>query len=210
MKTPLLAVLLALGSAAFASDPLMPIPMGPAGAGQCVVGSEGCGQPRGAAMDPVGEAVIVGLGQRAVPTLGGDAVEKAAKLAAAQLAKTSETTDIAGNATDLVAIGGQIINPGGSQATFRSATGMTLNAAAAAAEGSLGMPKQATFDTRVDGSGLAAAAPAKPSGLSYVHSQKVEAVVGAKIDPFGSDPKLNAGDAGMGAGGTRASSNGSR
>jgi hypothetical protein len=205
MKTPLLAVLLALGPAVFAADPLTPIPMGPAGAGQCVVGSDGCGLARGAAMDPVGEAVIVGLGQRAVPSLGGDAVEKAAKMAAAQLTKAPEVADIAGTSTDLVGIGGQIINPGGT--TFRSATGMTLNAAAAAAEGSLGMPKQATFDTHVDGSGIAAAAPAKPSGLSYFHSQKVEAVVGAKVDPFGGDPKLNAGDAGMSAGGTRASAN---
>lgn len=212
MKTPLFAVLLSLASAA-AADPLLPIPMGPAGAGQCVIGSDGCGLARGASMDPVGEAVIVGLGQRAVPTLGGDAVEKAAKLAAAQIAqavKAPETTDIAGSATDLVAIGGQIINPGGSATPFRSATGMNLGAAAAAAEGSSMLPKQATFDTRVDGSGIASAAPAKASGLSYIHSQKVEAVVGAKTDPFAGDPKLNAGDADMAAGGTRASSNGAR
>ncbi|HXS99992.1 MAG TPA: hypothetical protein VN915_04920 [Elusimicrobiota bacterium] len=210
MKTPLFAALLALAASAFA-DPLVPIPMGPAGAGQCIIGSDGCGAPRGSAMDPVGEAVIVGLGQRAVPSLGGDALEKAAKMIAAQqAAKAPAAEDVAGSATDLVAIGGQIINPGGSAAPFRSATGMSLGAAAAAGEGSSMLPKQATFDTRVDGSAIAAAAPAKATGLSYVHSQKVEAVVGAKTDPFAGDPKLNAGDAEMGAGGTRASSNGAR
>jgi len=209
MKTPLFAVLLALAASASA-DPLVAIPMGPAGAGQCVIGAEGCGVARGAAMDPVGEAVIVGLGQRAVPSLGGDALEKAAKMIAAQQAPKAPAEDIAGSATDLVAIGGQIINPGGAQAPFRSATGMSLNAATAAAEGSSMLAKQATFDTRVDGAGIASAAPAKASGLSYLHSQKVEAVVGAKVDPFGVDPKLNAGDSDMAAGGTRASSNGSR
>lgn len=209
MKTPLFAVLLALAASASA-DPLIPIPMGPAASGQCVIGSDGCGVARGAAMDPVSEAVIVGLGQRAVPSLGGDALEKAEKMVAAQAAKTAPAEDVAGSATDIAAIGGQIINPGGSAAPFRSATGMNLGAAAAAAEGSSMLPKQATFDTHVDGSAVASASPAKATGLSYVHSQKVEAVVGAKIDPFGSDPKLNAGDSGLGAGGTRASSNGSR
>jgi hypothetical protein len=211
MKSPLFAVaalLTALAAPAF-SEPLMPIPMGPAGSGQCVVGSDGCGLARGAAMDPVSEAVIVGLGQRAVPTLGGDAAAKAAKLAAAAPAKPVDT-DVAGTSTDLVAIGGQIINPSGSQTPFHSATGMNLGAAAAAAEASSNLPRQATFDTRVDGSGIASAKPGKATGLSYIQSQKVEAAIGAKTDPFSGDPKLNAGDADMSAGGTRASSNGSR
>jgi hypothetical protein len=207
MKNPLFAfaALLSLAAAPAFSEPLMAIPMGPAGSGQCVIGSDGCGLARGAAMDPVAEAVIVGLGQRAVPSLGGDSVAKANKMTNAA-AKAPDAPDT----TDLVAIGGQIINPIGGQTPFHSATGMNLGASAAAAEGSSMLPHQATFDTHVDGSGIEAAHAGKATGLSYVHSQKVEAVVGAKTDPFSGDPKLNAGDADMGAGGTRASSNGSR
>ena len=211
MKNPLfaLAALLSLAAAPAFSEPLVPVPMGPAASGQCVIGSEGCGLARGAAMDPVSEAVIVGLGQRAVPTIGGEASAKAAKMAAAA-AKPANTGDAAADSTDLVAIGGQIINPVGGQTPFHSATGMNLGAAAAGAEGSSMLPRQATFDTHVDGSGIAAAKVGKATGLSYVQSQKVESVIGAKTDPFTGDPKLNAGDADMGAGGTRASSNGSR
>ena len=204
MKTPLFAVLLSLATAA-AAEPLVPVPMGPAASGQCVIGSDGCGLARGAAMDPVSEAVIVGLGQRAVPTIGGESSAKAAKMAAA-----AKAPDAAPDTTDLVAIGGQIINPLGAQTPFHSATGMNLGASAAAAEASSNLPRQGTFDTHVDGSGIAAARPGKATGLSYVHTQKVEAAIGAKTDPFSGDPKLNAGDADMGAGGTRASSNGSR
>lgn len=208
MKTPLFAVLLALAVPAFA-EPLLPIPMGPAGSGQCVIGSNGCGLAQGAAMDPVSEAAIVDLGQRAVPTIGGGSAARAAKLAAA-LAKAPDLSDAADTSTDLVAIGGQIINPGGAQTPFHSATGMNLGSVAAAAEGSSMLPRQATFDTRVDGSGIASVKPGKASGLSYIQSQKVEAAIGAKTDPFSGDPKLNAGDADMSAGGTRASANGSR
>jgi hypothetical protein len=209
MKNPLFAVLFSLAAIPAFSEPLLPIPMGPAGSGQCVIGSEGCGLARGASMDPVAESVIVGLGQRAVPTIGGESAAKAAKIAAAA-AKSANTADAPADTTDLVAIGGQIINPLGARTPFHSATGMNLGAAAAAAEGASNLPRQATFDTRVDGSDIAAARPGKATGLSYIQSRKVEGAIGAKTDPFSGDPKLNAGDADMGAGGTRASSNGSR
>lgn len=217
MNTPLFAfaaLVSALAAApAFsqAAEPMIPIPMGPAASGQCVIGSEGCGLARGAAMDPVGEAALVGLGQRAVPTLGGDAAAKAAeRKAAAAAIKIPDASDAADSATDLVAIGGQIINPLASQTPFRSATGMSLGASAAAAEASSLRPRQATFDTRVDGSGIGTPQAGKAAGLSYIQSQKVEAALGGKGNAFGTDPKLSAGDADFAAGGTRASSNGSR
>jgi hypothetical protein len=204
----LISVLAAAPS--FADIPQTPIIMGPAVSGQCVVGSDGCGLAKGASMDPVGEAAIVGLGQRAVPTIGIDAAAKLAeKKAAAPAAKAPDPADAA-DLTDLVAIGGQIINPGAAAAApFRSATGMNLGASAAAAEGASMRPKQATFDTHVDGSGINTAPQVgKISGLSYTQSQKVETTLKGKGSAFDADPKLSAGDADFGAGGTRASSNG--
>ena len=213
MNTPRFAaaaLISALAAApAFSDIPLTPITMGPAASGQCVVGSDGCGLAKGASMDPVGEAAIVGLGQRAVPTIGGDASAKLAERKAAAAAPKAADPAEAADITDLVAIGGQIINPAGAGAPpFHSATGMNLSASAAAAEGASMRPRQATFDTHVDGSAIPTPTVGKATGLSYIQSQKVQATLGNKGAAFGTDPKLNAGDAGFGAGGTSASSDG--
>jgi hypothetical protein len=204
------ALISALAAPAFAQTAaLTPIPVGPAAAGQCVIGSESCGLARGAAMDPVGEAALVGLGQSMVPPLGGDSSGRsAADKKTAPSTKTPDLSESADAGTDLVAIGGQIINPLGAGApVFRSATGMNLNASAAAAEGASMRPRQATFDTHVDGSAIPTPSAAKPTGLSYTQMQKVEATLGGKGAAFGTDPKLSAGDGDFSAGGTRAAPN---
>jgi hypothetical protein len=207
MNTPRFAAVLisALAAApAFSQTaPLTPISMGPAAAGQCIIGSEGCGLARGALFDPVAEDALVGLGQRAVLTLRTEsprqiATEKPAPLAAP---KPQDASDAANSGTDVFAIGGQIINPLGGAAPLRGATTMNLGASASASA------RQATFDTHLDASGTAPAPVAKATGLSYVQSQKVEAALTGKAAAFGSDPKLSAGDADFSAGGFGASSN---
>ena len=201
------ALLSAAAGPAFCQNaPLTPITMGPAAAGQCVIGSEGCGLARGAAFDPVAEDALVGLGQRAVPTLRTDFPGRAAAETKPSLpaVKPQDVSDAPNAGADLFAIGGQIINPLGGAAPLRAAAGTNLGASASAAA------RQATFDTHVDASGTAPAPVAKATGLSYVQSQKVEASLGGKAGAFGSDPKLSAGDADFSAGGFGASSNGSR
>ena len=209
MNTPRLAAALitALAAPAFCQTaPLTPISMGPAAAGQCVIGSAGCGLARGASFDPVAEDALVGLGQRAVLTLRTDAPGSAASEKRPPLAapKPQDAADAANTGTDLFAIGGQIINPLGGAAPLRGATGMGLGASAS------GAARQATFDTHLDASGTAPVSVAKATGLSYVHSEKVEASLTGKSAAFGSDPKLSAGDADFAPGGFGAASNGSR
>ena len=182
------ALLPALAAApAFSQNaPLIPVAMGPAASGQCVIGSAGCGLARGAAMDPVAEDALVGLGQRAVPTIS--LPEKKAPPIAAK-----DDSDAAGSETDLAAIGGRIINPLGPAA----ASGADLGAAPAnpAAAGA---------------SEIEPAPVAKATGLAYTHSLKVEASLGGKESTFSGDPKLSAGDADFAPGGFGASTNGSR
>jgi hypothetical protein len=164
-----------------------------------VIGSEGCGVAPGASMDPVSEAALVGLGQRAVPTLNTPAPRIVAEKKPSSLAaKTPEDSSPA----DLLAIGGQIINPLAGASPFKSTS--------AAGLGSSASGRQATFDTHIDASGTSAAPVAKATGLSYVRSVKVEESLTGKEAAFGSDPKLSAGDADFGSGGFGASSNGSR
>jgi hypothetical protein len=204
MNTPRLAVAALLSAFAAApafsqTAPLTPITQGPAGPGQCVLGSEGCGVAAGSAMDPISEAALVGIGQRAVPVVNMPAQRSLAeKKAPPVAAKTIEDQDPA----DLVAIGGQIINPLAGAATFKGASAMGLGSSAAGS-------RQATFDTHVDGS-VTAAPAVKATGLSYTRSVQVQDTLTGKEAAFGSDPKLSAGDAEFGSGGFGASSNGSR
>jgi hypothetical protein len=214
MNTPRFAaaaLISALAAApAFSQPVLTPISMGPAGTGQCVIGSEGCGSA-GSAMDPISEGALVGLGQSMIPALGaphtsasGSAAGGAAAKKAPSIAKT--TGDAEDPGADLVAIGGQIINPLGGAAPGRGANGLALGAVAATSQPT----RQATFDTHIDGSPVPTPTSAKATGLSYIHSQKVESTIGGNATAFGTDPKLSAGDADFGSGGTRASANGSR
>jgi hypothetical protein len=207
MNTPRFAVaaLLLAAAPALCQPVLTPISMGPAGTGQCVIGSENCGAA-GSAMDPISEGALVGLGQSMVPALGpshaasGSAAGGAATKKAPSVARTTGDED---PGTDLVAIGGQIINPLGGAAPGRAANGMTLGVAAAQQPA-----RAATFDTHIDGSPVPTPTSAKATGLSYTHNQKVEATIGGNGAAFGTDPKLSAGDGDFGSGGTRASSNG--
>ena len=210
MNTPRFAAaaLLLAAAPAFSQPVLTPISMGPAGTGQCVIGSEGCGSA-GSAMDPISEGALVGLGQSMIPSLGaphssasGSAAGGAAAKKAPSVAKTGDAED---PGADLVAIGGQIINPLGGAAPGRGANGMGLGAVAAAAQQPT---RQATFDTHIDGSPVPTPTSAKATGLSYIHSQKVESTIGGNATAFGTDPKLSAGDGDFGSGGTRATSNG--
>lgn len=211
MNTPRFAVAVlssALAAAPAFSQPLMPVSMGPAGAGQCVLGSEGCGSA-GSIMDPLSEGTLMGLGQSMIPPLGNSSVAAgsasggaAAKKAPSVAPKSTNEED---PGTDLVAIGGQIINPLGGAAALHPANGMNLPISAAQQPA-----RSATFDTHLDGSAIPTPTSAKATGLSYVHSQKVESTIGGNANAFGSDPKLSAGDADFGSGGTRATANGSR
>ena len=191
-RLALAALLSALTSASSPAQPLIPVPMGPAGAGQCIIGSSACGLARDAVMDPVSEAALVQLGQEAVPSLG------TPRYAPPAVAASSESAE-EDSGTDLIALGGQIINPAGASAPLRG-TGLTAASPA----------RQATFDTRVDGTPIALEPAPKPAGLSYVHSLKVESIIGGKGAAFGNDPKLSAGDANFAPGGFGASPNGSR
>ena len=210
MNTPRFAVaamISALSAAPAFSQPLSAVPAVPAPSAQCMIGAPGCGASLGSIMDPMAEGALVGLSQSMVPPLGGGS-DAAAKKAPPVAIRTTNDPELADAGTDLVAIGGQIINPGGSAAPFHSATGMNLGASAAAAAAAANRPSQAAFDTHVDGSGIAAPVASKVSNLSFVKAQKAEAAIEGKGAAFGNDPKLSAGDADFGAGGTRASSNG--
>ncbi len=131
----------------------------------------------------------MGLGQSMIPAL--DAPSSPASKKAPPIAAKTPTDSDSADAADLVAIGGQIINPNGA---FHSSTGMNLSASAAAAVAGSMLPHQARFDTHIDASGTAPAGVAKATNLSYVHSQNVEAALGGKEQAFGTDPKLSADD----------------
>jgi hypothetical protein len=189
---------LAAAPAPAQNAPLIPILKGPAAPGQCVIGSAGCGLA--GAMDPIAEGALVGLGQRAVLSLDGDVAERspAAKKAPPVAPPRIADDPDADAGADLIAIGGQIINP-------LPATTQPRVASAQAAPARL-----TTFDTRVDASPISGGQVPKATGLSYFQSQKVEATLKGKGAAFGNDPKLSAGDADFAPGGFRATSNGSR
>ncbi|MFI5361696.1 MAG: hypothetical protein ACHQ49_06980 [Elusimicrobiota bacterium] len=196
MKTPRLAfaVLLAAAAPALAQTSLTPITMGPPATGQCVVGTGSCGVPFGGTMDPVFEGSLVRLGQQAVPTLN---TERGAPPVAAKTA-SDETPE---SATDIAALGGQIINPGAASSSFGRATSFGLGPSA-----SVGA-RQSTFDTRIDATGTTPEPVAKAQNLGYYKSVKIEESLTGKEQSFGADPKMSAGDSDFTPSGTGASAN---
>lgn len=195
MKTPRLAFAFLFSAAAPAlaqTTPLTPITIGPAASGQCVVGTGSCGAPSGSAFDPVFEGSLVRIGQQAVPTLN---TERRAASVAAKTA-SDETPE---SATDIAALGGQIINP--NAGTFKSATSFGLGASA-----TMGA-RQSTFDTHLDATGTTPEPVAKAQNLGYYKSVKIEESLTGKENSFGADPKMSAGDSDFAPSGTGASSN---
>ena len=126
-------------------------------------------------MDPTSENALVGLGQRAVLTLGDDAAQRiAAEKKAAPPPKAADDSDAPESETDLAALGRQIINPPAPSTPSPGAAGM--NPAASPSQSAAADAEQA---------------PAS-SGLTYTHLQKVEATLGKK-EAAASETLLNDG-----------------
>jgi hypothetical protein len=125
-------------------------------------------------MDPASENALIGLGQRAVPSLGDDAAQRiAAEKKAAPAPKIADDTDTADSETDLTALGRQIINPPSASTPSQGAVGPNSPAT----------PSQAPSPAPSAEAG-AAQAPAT-SGFTYTHLQKVEATLDKKAAASG-------------------------